>query len=113
MYTKVNIIKIKACNKITKMWKIAHAAPAITCPTRPRRLGSTLKVQILPRRAINMNINSPAYIFPKSRIPKETVLATYSIKFNNKLKGAKYHFAQKGADINSCAKPPTPLIFIL
>ena len=77
---------MNACNKITRMWNIAQAAPAITWPTKPKMDRSTPKVQTLPKRAINIKINSPAYIFPNNRIPKDTVFATYSIKFKNKLK---------------------------
>ena len=104
---------MKACNKITKMWKMAQADPAITWPTNPNRDKSRLNVQTLPSNAINKKTSSPAYIFPKSRIPKETPFAKYSIMFNAKLKGAKYHFAPNGAEINSCKKPPKPLILKL
>jgi len=74
-------MKIKACNKITKMWKMAQADPAITWPTNPNRYKSKLNVHTLPSNAISRKTNSPAYILPNSRIPKETPLARYSMIF--------------------------------
>src|SRR5699024_5800690 len=114
IYTSVSIMNIKACKRTIKIWNMAHAEPARMCPIPNPRLAPLKPVHAPPNRAISMNTNSPANMFPKSRMPKETVLAAYSIRFSRILKGARkimaIPLAVKGVVNKPLAKPAGFLI---
>src|SRR3954471_23417173 len=112
MYTSASIMNTNACSVMIRMWKIAHAVPAMMWPTA-RPLPVALSEKAPPMRAISRKISSPAYMLPNSRMPCDTVLAMNSIICIRKLNGHSSGCAPKGAVNSSCSQPPRPLIFTL
>ena len=102
-----------------RMWKIAHAVPVIRCIMMP------YAVAVPPRPAIRKKISSPAYMFPNSRMPCESVRPRYSTMFMQRFADAEEQRGDPGQRIqvsvghaerrvtSSCSQPPSPLILTL
>ncbi|KAG1272523.1 hypothetical protein G6F64_015498 [Rhizopus arrhizus] len=98
------------------MWKIAQMEPARMWPIPKPMLAPLKPVQAPPRRAISMKISSPANMLPNNRMPSDTDLAEYSIRFSSRLNGASTTAprpcAWNGAVNSSLTKPPGCLILM-
>src|SRR4249919_953763 len=98
-------MKMKACSRMIRMWKMPHAVLAST-PGRK-------VTQLVIRPAMSMKTSSPPYMLPNSRMASEIGFTSHSMTFITRLTGASRiapkPCAWNGAVSSSLPKPMPPL----